>query len=191
MPDDAKSAYDALRPKQKAFVTAYCMSGNAAAAVRAAGYASKWARSSGHALLRRPEIRAALDERRKELKLDVISDELTNMLFDQMRNYKRLGEDGQSDGDSETPTTGEATVVSELVIESRTGETSETASPAKPGKIVKMRFRHSEKLGTGKAQRSRSDAGAEPPPGRQLTNHERAKALLAILAEAKAEREGE
>jgi len=206
MRDDATSAYDALLPRQRAFVTAYCISGNAAAAVRAAGYAPTWARSSGYALLRRPKIQAALDERRKELKLDLVSDELTNVLYAQMRDYMRRrgddqpevhrerpmppGGDGPPHVDSEKPrrrredrepTGNEVTVVSELIVETRIDATSETAGHGKPNKIVKTRFRHSEKLGARRPQQVQSEAAAET-----VDDEQRAKALAALLAKIKA-----
>jgi phage terminase small subunit len=62
MTDIATSAYDALLPKHRAFVDAYREGRSAAEAARLAGYVAQFARWRAHALLRRPDVSAALGQ---------------------------------------------------------------------------------------------------------------------------------
>jgi phage terminase small subunit len=60
--------------KHRKFVTEYIKDGNAAQAAIRSGYAPKHARKSGHRLLTRPEVRAAVEAaRRPALKKSQIS----------------------------------------------------------------------------------------------------------------------
>lgn len=65
-----KSAVQKLRsPKQRAFVEHYLQCWNASEAARRAGYSPRTAGSQGHALLKKPEIQAAIEARLEELTL--------------------------------------------------------------------------------------------------------------------------
>jgi len=51
-----------LRPRHRLFVEEYLVAFNASAAARAAGYSSKRYRQTGWDLLRRPDVKAAVEK---------------------------------------------------------------------------------------------------------------------------------
>ena len=69
----------ALNARQRAFVEAYA--GNAAEAARLAGYSVKTARTMGQALLTKPDIARAIQEREAERLKEVIADRNERLAF--------------------------------------------------------------------------------------------------------------
>ena len=95
-----------LTEKQKRFVDFYIETGNATEAARKAGYASKAAYATGAENLRKPQIKAAIDARLKELedsriaKADEVLKFLTATLRSQVTEPHVIVE-GTGDGCSE------------------------------------------------------------------------------------------
>ena len=95
-----------LTEKQKRFVDFYIETGNATEAARKAGYASKAAYATGSENLRKPQIKAAIDARLKELedsriaKADEVLKFLTATLRSQVTEPHVIVE-GTGDGCSE------------------------------------------------------------------------------------------
>ena len=95
-----------LTEKQKRFVDFYIETGNATEAARKAGYASKAAYATGAENLRKPQIKAAIDARLKELedsriaKADEVLKFLTATLRSQVTESHVIVE-GTGDGCSE------------------------------------------------------------------------------------------
>lgn len=73
----------ALTKKAQAFIEVYLRTFNASAAAREAGYSERSAGAIGHELLKKPEIRAAIDARLDELKMS--ADEVLTRLSEQAR----------------------------------------------------------------------------------------------------------
>lgn len=96
------SAYEALTPKQRAFVDAYLASGNATQAYAAAGYKGRGttARVEAHRNLTKPNIQAALAERRAQLARanavtpERVIAELALIGFSDLHDYVTWGPDG-------------------------------------------------------------------------------------------------
>ena len=85
-----------MTEKQHRFVEGYAASLNASEAARQAGYSPKTAGQIGHELLKKPEIRRAVDERLAELSMSTA--EVTARLTAQARGdlptcIKQSGED--------------------------------------------------------------------------------------------------
>jgi phage terminase small subunit len=85
-----------MTDKQTAFISKYCISFNATRAAEEAGYSKKTAYSSGHELLRKPEIREAIQKHIDDTLADdkmilkrKIIDELSSIAF---RNDDELSE---------------------------------------------------------------------------------------------------
>lgn len=72
-----------LTKKAQAFVEAYLTTFNASEAARRAGYSERSAGAIGHELLKKPEIRAAVDARLDEMKMS--ADEVLTRLAEQAR----------------------------------------------------------------------------------------------------------
>lgn len=95
-----------LTEKQKRFIDFYIETGNATEAARKAGYASKAAYATGAENLRKPQIKAAIDARLKELedsriaKADEVLKFLTATLRSQVTEPHVIVE-GTGDGCSE------------------------------------------------------------------------------------------
>ena len=95
-----------LTEKQKRFIDFYIETGNATEAARKAGYASKAAYATGAENLRKPQIKAAIDARLKELedsriaKADEVLKFLTATLRSQVTEPHIIVE-GTGDGCSE------------------------------------------------------------------------------------------
>jgi hypothetical protein len=183
--DLAMNAYEALSFKHKAFVTAYCTNWNAAAAARAAGYATRRAKGTGWDLLQRPDVRAAIEERRKKNELDVVGNTLTQMLQARMQDYMREGEDGRPQLDFEKLRRDEVTIISELMVESRSGGAARGGPANPPSEIVKTRFRVSDKLRAEKPERVAQDGRGGPSPMTPVSDYDRLKAVLALLVKVK------
>ena len=92
-----------LTEKQKRFVDFYIETGNATEAARKAGYASKAAYATGAENLRKPQIKAAIDARLKELedsriaKADEVLKFLTATLRGEVKDVQIVVE-GTGDG---------------------------------------------------------------------------------------------
>lgn len=87
----------ALLSKQKVFVEEYLKCWNATEAAKRAGYSEKTAYSIGSENLKKPEIKAAIDERIAELKMS--ADEVLTRLADEGRvdigDFVDVDEDGK------------------------------------------------------------------------------------------------
>lgn len=75
-----------MTPKQERFIAEYVLDLNAAAAAARAGYSRKTAKEIGYQLLARPEIRAAVEERRK-----AIDDALVMSRVEVLRRLSAIG----------------------------------------------------------------------------------------------------
>jgi phage terminase small subunit len=87
-----------LRPKQRAFVAAYCTCWNAAEAARQAGYRDKRADQAGYQLLRNSEVQKAIQERQQELQGQYevsqqnVIEELARIAFADMGAFLQWGQ---------------------------------------------------------------------------------------------------
>lgn len=95
-----------LTEKQRRFVDYYVETGNASEAARRAGYAEKAAYRTGSENLRKPQVKAAIDARLKELedkriaKADEILQFLTSTLRGEVKE-ERVVVEGTGDGRSD------------------------------------------------------------------------------------------
>ena len=112
---------DGLNARQRAFVSAYLIDGNATKAAVAAGYAPKHADITGFRLLRNASVSAAL--RRVQLRVaaqadvaatDVLRELLARIAFSDMRAFTDWNSDGVSLKDSADLTDDQARCVAEV-----------------------------------------------------------------------------
>ena len=95
-----------LTEKQRRFVDYYVETGNASEAARRAGYAEKAAYRTGSENLRKPQVKAAIDARLKELedkriaKADEVMQFLTSTLRGEVKE-ERVVVEGTGDGRSD------------------------------------------------------------------------------------------
>ena len=96
-----------LTEKQRRFVDYYVETGNASEAARRAGYAEKAAYRTGSENLRKPQVKAAIDARLKELedkriaKADEVLQFLTSTLRGEVKE-ERVVVEGTGEGRSDT-----------------------------------------------------------------------------------------
>ena len=197
----ARRAYAVLLPGHKAFLDAYCLSWNARQAAVAAGYRY----DEGAHLLQRDDILAALTERQalaaasKEVEISEVVATLTQVLRGNMLDYISIDAEGEPHVDFARVTRDQASVISELNIETR--EVSRGRQRRR--EVSRVRFKLHDKLRA--AEKLLRHLGAvtpkvaEPavevakPPAKPVTDRDRAKAILALLARMKkrAEEEGQ
>ena len=109
-----------LPPRHRLFVDAFLVSLNGAKAARDAGYSGKSAKFSGHELLQRPEIKAAITEAmarrsaRTEITQDRVLQELALIGFADMGDYLDLDEDGVARLDLSNLPEGATKVIAEI-----------------------------------------------------------------------------
>ncbi len=93
-----QDAYDALTPKQQAFVDHYLKTGNATEAARLSGYKGNdnTLRSVGGENLLKPAIKAAIDERQKPVttKRRADADDVLDFLSDVINDTVVINPDG-------------------------------------------------------------------------------------------------
>jgi phage terminase small subunit len=188
-----------LLPGHKAFLDAYCLSWNARQAAVAAGYRY----DEGAHLLQRDDILAALTERQalasasKEVEISEVVGTLTQVLRGNMLDYISVDAKGEPHVDFARVTRDQASVISELNVETR--EVSRGRKRRR--EVSRVRFKLHDKLRA--AEKLLRHLGAvtpklaEPavevasPPAKEVTDRDRAKAILALLARMKARQEAE
>jgi phage terminase small subunit len=188
----ARRAYAVLQSRHKAFLDAYCLSWNASQAAVAAGYRF----DEGAHLLRRDDILAALTERQalvaasKEVEISEVVGTLTQVLRGNMLDYISIDPEGEVNVDFARLTRDQAAVISELKV-----ETCETRRGGKRRREVsRLHFKLHDKLRA--AEKLLRHLGAVTPkvaepavevakPAREVTDLDRAKAILHLLAKVK------
>lgn len=112
-----------LTGKQRRFVDEYLVDLNASQAAIRAGYSEKTAGSIGHENLKKPEIQAALTERRKKLAEDTeitpesVLRELAKLGFANMQDYMRSTSDGDPYFDISNISRDQAAALAEVTVE--------------------------------------------------------------------------
>lgn len=109
--EGAENLYKWMTPKQKVFVTEYLKDFNATKAAIRAGYSPKTAYSIGPSLLRKQNIAAYIEAKRKEmdkkldLTVDAVVDEWRRMAMADMTDFVEFGsrvvKNNQSDSEAE------------------------------------------------------------------------------------------
>jgi phage terminase small subunit len=193
----ARRAYALLKPAHKAFLDAYCRSWNAGTAGVAAGYSEHF----GYRLLRRDDVRAALIERQalaaasKEVEISEVVATLTQVLRANMLDYMSFDTQGRTQPDFTRLTRDQASVISELNIETRRTVGDGNRRPA--AEVEKLRFKLHDKLraadkllrhlGAVQPKEAVPPEPVTPPPAKPISNRDRAKAILFVLANAQRE----
>jgi phage terminase small subunit len=193
----ARRAYALLQPGHKAFLDAYCQSWNADKAGVAAGYGVH----SGYRLLRRDDIRAALIERQalaaasKEVEISEVVATLTRVLRANMLDYMSIDAEGHPHFDFARLTRDQASVISELNVETRKAARGGGEVPA--AEVASLRLKLHDKLRAADkllrhlgAVKPKGAAPAEEAavlPARPVTDRDRAKAILTLFAKVKRE----
>jgi phage terminase small subunit len=135
-----------LTPKQQRFIEEYLIDLNASAAARRAGYSEKTAGAIGDENLKKPEIAAAIAERRAvlaqnaEITQEMIVAELAKIGFANMQDYMRVGADGDPYLDFSTLTRDQAAPIIEMVVEDFKDGRGEDARD-----VRRVRFKLSDK----------------------------------------------
>jgi phage terminase small subunit len=195
-----RRAYALLLPGHKAFLDAYCQSWNAGKAGIAAGYGEH----SGYRLLRRDDIRAALMERQalaaasKEVEISEVVTTLTHVLRANMLDYMSIDAEGQPQVEFTSITRDQASAISELNVETRKTVGDGNRRPA--AEVARLRLKLHDKLraadkllrhlGAVKPKGAPAEEVAAPP-AKPLTDLDRAKAVLALLAKVRERAEAE
>lgn len=174
----------ALRDKQQAFIAHYLACLNATEAARRAGYSEKTAHAIGWENLRKPEIRAAIDARLKELHLS--SDEV----------LARLSEMAVADMDDFiTPIKGGARLDIRKAKERGKLHLVKKFSKGKNGTSIELHDAQAALVQLGRYHGLFVDKLAPTDPSGKkeyagLTDDERAARIAAILERARARRDG-
>jgi phage terminase small subunit len=187
-----------LTGKQKLFVEEYLVDLNASRAAVRAGYQGKWAGNCGRRNLAKPHVRAAIDEaqapRLAEIDLDArrVLAELARIAQANVLDYMRFDAEGESVVDFRRLDRERASVLSEVVVEE--------FKPAKGATRRKLRFRLHDKLaaldklakhyGLYK-ERPGPESADEASPGPRHDPRQVARAVFAILEEARLTEDGE
>lgn len=112
-----------MTPKQQRFVEEYLIDLNATQAATRAGYSEKTAYSIGQENLKKPEIAAAIEERRKTIteKLEITQErvlaELAKIGFANMQDYMVAGSNGDPYLDFSGLTRDQAAALAEVTVE--------------------------------------------------------------------------
>jgi phage terminase small subunit len=198
-----------LNAKHRAFVEAYCKHWKAGPAAVEAGYGAKRAAQTGYELLLRADIQRGIAVRQKknaaqtDIEIQEIIATLAGVLRANVLDYMSVGAGGDPQVDFTRLTRDQASVISELIVETRR---SAVRAAAKEGtaagagsEIVKVRFKLHDKLAA--ADKLLKHIGARQPERHEHTgkaggaipvavdDHKRAKAIAALLAKIKARQE--
>lgn len=135
-----------LTEKQARFVEEYLVDLNATQAMIRAGYSKNGASVEGHRLLGNPKIEAAIAKRqaaiRKKLHItqEMVAAELAKIGFANMRDYLRIGPDGDPWLDFSQLTREQAAAISEVTVEDYKDGRGEDARD-----VRKVKFKLSDK----------------------------------------------
>lgn len=195
----ARRAYAVLLPGHKAFLDAYCLSWNARQAAVAAGYRY----DEGAHLLQRDDVLAALTERQalaaasKQVEISEVVETLTRVLRGNMLDYISIDAEGQPCVDFARLTRDQASVISELNVETRETRRGRT----RRREVSRLRFKLHDKLraaekllrhlGAVMPRVAEPAVEAAKPPAKVVTDRDRAKAILELLRKARKEAEQE
>lgn len=130
---------DGLSPKQRAFAGEYLIDFNATQAAIRAGYSERTAYSQGQRLLKKVEVKAAIekaiDERnaRTRVTADRVIKELARAAFSDMRSYAQWGPQGVTLRESEALSQDDSAAVTEV-----------SESYSENGRTLKFKLAHKD-----------------------------------------------
>lgn len=135
-----------LNDKQLRFCEEYVIALNASQSALKAGYSPRTAYQQGHALLKKPEIQAHIQEiknkrsMRTQITQDRVLEELGRLGFSNMLDYIRVSEDGTARVDLRALDRDKAAAVTEVQTEEVWEGTGEEAT-----KVRKIKFKLADK----------------------------------------------
>jgi len=189
---------ETLTGKQKLFVEEYLVDLNASRAAVRAGYQGKWAGNCGRRNLAKPHVRAAIEAaqapRLAEIDLDArrVLAELARIAQANVLDYLRFDADGEPVVDLRRLDRARASALSEVIVEE--------VKPAKGAAKRKLRFRLHDKLGALDKlakhfglykERAGAESGEDGEPRPQHDPRQVARAVIAILEQARLAEEGD
>lgn len=189
-----------LNPRHELFAQELAKGKTATEAYMLAGYKADDGNASKMA--GRPEVQARVQEitgiaaEKAGVTVGRVLEELSALAFSNMLDFMRVGEDGRPYTDFSNLTREQAAAIGEIIVET-TPALNRDGTEVRP-EVKKIRFKLCDKraslvdlgrhLGMFKERVEHSGPDGKPIEVKEVSNRDRAKAILAVVAKTKAEK---